>query len=125
MPLPISMDNSMDRAEFCRLLAETIAWCRLHTLVDDPKNRLRTPALRPANLNTTLNQWGNYDYESGKAMLKQSRISFSISAQSVLNRAFQLRFAHGSIREITRRLSDGRSYETALYYAGAVPKART
>ncbi|MCW3052432.1 MAG: hypothetical protein JWN14_1602, partial [Chthonomonadales bacterium] len=64
-----------DMTQFSLLLAETIAWCRLHVSMDDPSQSLRTPQLRPTNLAITANQWGNFDYEWGTVEEKQVLVS--------------------------------------------------
>jgi hypothetical protein len=57
------MSSTPDPYFVLRRLAETIAWCRLHVSESDPRQSLRTPALRPANLALEADQWGIFDYE--------------------------------------------------------------
>ncbi len=54
-----------DLSLFRRRLAQTIAWCRPRAAISDPRNSLRTPALRPANLSSTPDRWGTPDYDWG------------------------------------------------------------
>jgi hypothetical protein len=57
------LNDVVDLHEIYRRLAETVAWCGPRASLADPKDSLRTPMLRPANLSTVANQGGNHDYE--------------------------------------------------------------
>jgi hypothetical protein len=73
--------------ELSRLLAETIAWCRLHVSVDDPSRSLRTPHLRPTNLAINANQGGNFGYEWGTVEENQVLVSDLAGRRAQLLRA--------------------------------------
>lgn len=81
------MSPCPDMTQLSLLLAETIAWCRLHVSVDDPGRSLRTPHLRPSNLAITANQWGNFDYEWGTVEEKQAVVSDLAGRRAQLLRA--------------------------------------
>jgi hypothetical protein len=80
------MTTAIDLTEF-RRLAETIAWCRLHVTEDDPKDCLRTLALRPTNLSATPDQWGNFDYAWETPAQTQAVISALADRRAELLRA--------------------------------------
>ncbi len=89
-----------------RRLAETIAWCRLRASAADPKNSLRTPALRPANLSRSADRWGNFDYDWG--MPEDKKTAVSAVATLAETRAELLRQANASADALPPNLGGGR-----------------
>ena len=69
----------MDLDVFRQSLAETVAWCSRHASEADPAGSLRTPVLRPTNLNAMPNEWGNFDYAWGTR--EQNQSAFTALAQ--------------------------------------------
>jgi hypothetical protein len=68
-------------------LAETIAWCRLHASMADPRESLRTPALRPANLSLHSDRWDNFDYVWSTPEQNQAVVSALAETRADLLRA--------------------------------------
>jgi len=54
-----------DPTGFERVLAETVSWCAGRASLGDPAGSLRTPALRPSNLNVIPNEHGHHEYRWG------------------------------------------------------------
>ena len=73
-------------------LAETIAWCQFRANISDPKESLRTPVLRPANLSSIPNQWGNYDYDWDVAEQVQATVDALAYRRANLLQAESLSF---------------------------------
>ncbi len=59
------MENSYDLNEILKRLAETIAWCRPHIAVENPKDCLRTPELQPSNITIRSDRSHDNKYDSG------------------------------------------------------------
>ncbi|MBC7529779.1 MAG: hypothetical protein H7308_19800 [Chthonomonadaceae bacterium] len=74
-------------AEIRVRLAETIAWCRNRASLEDPKNCLRTLALRPSNLSETANEWNFFDYDWKNVEENRAVLSRLSSGRAELLRA--------------------------------------
>jgi len=57
------LTRASEAESLIRRVAETVTWCRAHVSVADPKNSLRTVALRPGNLREIP---GGVDYVWGR-----------------------------------------------------------
>lgn len=77
----------MELIEFRRLLAETVAWCRLRGSDDDPAWSLRTPPLRPTNLRDTPDRGANFEYDWGTREQNQAVVSGLAERRAELLRA--------------------------------------